>query len=89
MMVLESLHLGCMVALIWGYMGEEGLRFTSLQITWVGSAFAIASIVGMFFSSQFADRHFAAEKFMSFSHLVGGLAILSMYWVGISQPSLA
>src|SRR2546426_7212032 len=30
----------------------------------------------MFFSNQYADRHFAAEKFLAFSHLVGGLAIL-------------
>lgn len=80
-MVLEFFIWGAWLPLIWGYMGEEGLRFTPLQITWVGSAFAIASIVGMFFSSQFADRHFSAEKFMSFSHLVGGLAILGMYWV--------
>ena len=28
------------------------------------------------FSNQYADRHFAAEKFLAFSHLVGGLAIL-------------
>jgi MFS family permease len=61
-------------------MGKDGLAFTDSQIAWVGSAFAIASIVGIFFSSQFADRTFAAEKFMAFSHLVGGLAILAMYW---------
>ena len=30
----------------------------------------------MFFSTQFADRNFAAEKFLAFSHLIGGLAIL-------------
>jgi MFS family permease len=80
MMVLEFFIWGAWLPLIWGYMGHDGLGFTPLQITWVGSAFAIASIVGIFFSSQFADRHFAAEKFMAFSHLVGGLAILGMYW---------
>jgi hypothetical protein len=37
--------------------------------------------IGIFFSNQFADRNFAAEKFMAFSHLVGGLAILGMYFV--------
>jgi MFS family permease len=62
-------------------MGKDGLNFTDMQITWVGSAFAIASVVGIFFSNQFADRSFAAEKFMAFSHLVGGLAILGMYFV--------
>src|SRR4249920_2977949 len=40
------------------------------------NAFPFAAIVGMFFSNQFADRTFAAERFMSFSHLVGGLSIL-------------
>ena len=40
------------------------------------NAFPIAAIIGMFFSNQFADRNFAAEKFLAFSHIVGGLAIL-------------
>lgn len=40
------------------------------------NAFPVAAIIGMFFSNQFADRTFSAEKFLGFSHLVGGLAIL-------------
>ena len=40
------------------------------------NAFPVAAVVGMFFSNQYADRHFAAEKFLAFSHLVGGVAIL-------------
>ena len=39
------------------------------------NAFPVAAIIGMFFSNQFADRNFAAEKFLSFSHLIGGAAI--------------
>ena len=80
MMVLEFFIWGAWLPLIWGYMGKDGLNFTDMQITWVGSAFAIASVVGIFFSNQFADRSFAAEKFMAFSHLVGGAAILGMFW---------
>lgn len=84
MMVLEFAIWGAWLPLIWGYMGarvaDGGLGFSDSQMAWVGSAFAIASIVGIFFSSQFADRTFAAEKFMAFSHLAGGLAILGMYW---------
>jgi len=80
MMVLEFAIWGAWLPLIWGTMGPDGLNFTSTEIAWVGSAFAIASIVGIFFSSQFADRTFAAEKFMAVSHFVGGLAILAMYW---------
>lgn len=79
-MVLEFFIWGAWLPLIWGYMGKDGLNFTDSQIALVGSAFAIASVVGIFFSNQFADRNFSAEKFMAFSHLVGGAAILSMYW---------
>src|SRR5205814_721913 len=38
-------------------------------------------VVGIFFSNQLADRKFAAEKFMAFSHLIGGMAITGMYFV--------
>lgn len=81
MMILEFFIWGAWLPLIWGYMGKDGLNFTDSQIAWVGSAFAIASVIGIFFSNQFADRKFAAEKFMAFSHLIGGLAILAMYFV--------
>lgn len=80
MMVLELFIWGAWLPLIWGYM-EQGLGFTGEQRAWVGTAFAIASVVGIFFSNQFADRNFSAERFMAFSHLVGGIAILSLYWV--------
>ena len=84
MMVLEFVIWGAWLPLIWGYMGtavaDGGLGFSPAQIAWVGSAFAIASIVGIFFSSQFADRTFAAERFMAASHLVGGLAMLGLFW---------
>ena len=45
------------------------------------NAFPLAAIIGLFFSNQFADRNFAAERFLAFSHLVGGVAILSLAWV--------
>src|SRR5438132_5817337 len=50
------------------------------------NAFPIAAIVGMFFSNQFADRNFAAEKFLAFSHLVGGLAILALAFTKAFWP---
>jgi MFS family permease len=54
---------------LWFLFSEQGL---------ILNAFPIAAVVGMFFSNQYADRHFAAERFMAFSHLVGGLAILAL-----------
>lgn len=76
MMVLELFIWGCWLPLIYGYL--PGLGFTPMQQSWILNAFPIGAIVGMFFSTQFADRTFAAEKFMAFSHFVGGLAILSL-----------
>src|ERR1022692_2315631 len=74
MMVLEFFIWGCWLPLIYGYL--PSLKFTPVEQSWILNAFPIAAIVGMFFSNQYADRHFAAEKFLAFSHLVGGTAIL-------------
>ena len=85
MMILELFIWGAWLPLIWGYMGatvaEGGLGFSASQQAWIGSAFAIASILAIFFSNQFADRNFSAEKFLSFSHLIGGLAMLGLFFV--------
>ena len=40
----------------------------------------------MFFSNQFADRNFAAEKFLAASHLIGGVAMLSLVWTRSFWP---
>jgi nucleoside transporter len=74
MMVLEFFIWGAWLPLIFGYLPSLG--FTPGQQSWILNAFPLASIIGMFFSNQFADRNFAAEKFLAFSHLIGGLAIL-------------
>src|SRR5260370_42613634 len=52
------------------------LHFKGWQQHLAGRMFAIASVFGIFFSNQFADRNFAAEKFLAFSHLIGGLALV-------------
>ncbi|MEY2408629.1 MAG: hypothetical protein QOF48_1299 [Verrucomicrobiota bacterium] len=74
MMVMEFFIWGAWLPLIFGYLPSLG--FSPAEQSWILNAFPIAAIVGMFFSNQFADRNFAAEKFLAFSHLVGGLAIL-------------
>lgn len=84
MMFLEFFIWGAWLPLIFGYL--PGLGFSALQQSWVLNAFALASFVGMFFSNQFADRNFAAERFLSVSHLIGGLAILALGWVDSFWP---
>src|SRR6266699_2824097 len=85
MMILELLIWGAWLPLINGYM-QSGLHFDGWQRTWVNNAFAVASLTAMFFSNQFADRNFAAEKFMAASHFIGGVAILAMFWVKAFWP---
>jgi nucleoside transporter len=76
MMLLEFFIWGAWLPLIFGYL--PALKFSPGEQSWIINAFPIAAIVGMFFSNQFADRNFSGERFLAFSHLVGGLAILAL-----------
>src|SRR5258708_1165691 len=78
MMFLEFFIWGAWLPLAYSYLTK--LEFIAAEISWVFNAFALASITAMFFSTQFADRNFAAEKFLAFSHLIGGLAIMGLWW---------
>ena len=84
MMLLEFFIWGAWLPLIFGYL--PSLNFSPTEQAWTLNAFPIAAIVGMFFSNQFADRSFAAEKFLAFSHLVGGAAILGCGFVTTFWP---
>jgi predicted MFS family arabinose efflux permease len=77
MMVLQFFIWGAWLPLIFGYI-DKGLGFTAGEQAIILNAFPIAAIVGMVFSNQFADRVFAAEKFLAASHLIGGLAMLGL-----------
>jgi MFS family permease len=87
MMVMEFFIWGAWLPLIFSYLPSLG--FSPIQQSWVLNAFPLAAIVGMFFSNQFADRHFAAQRFLGFSHLVGGLAILGLGFTRAFWPFLA
>lgn len=76
MMVLEFFIWGAWLPLIFGYLPSLG--FSPAEQSWILNAFPIAAVVGMFFSNQFCDRNFAAEKFLAFSHFVGGAAMLGL-----------
>lgn len=84
MMVLEIAIWGAWQPKIFPYMGMLG--FDAWQQALVGSVFGIASILGIFFSNQFADRNFAAEKFLAFSHLVGGFALIGAAYASSFWP---
>ena len=84
MMVLELFIWGAWYPLVFGYLPSLG--FTPEQQTWILNGFPVAAIVGMFFSNQFADRNFAAERFLAVSHIIGGAAILALAWTKSFLP---
>lgn len=87
MMVLQLAVWGAWAPKLFPYMGMLG--FAPWQQSLVGSAWGVAAVLGIFFSNQFADRNFAAERFMSASHLIGGLALLGAAFVTDFWPFFA
>ena len=79
MFFLEYVIWGAWLPLLGLYMGDY-LHFDGIQKAWVFNAFAIASLTGMFFGGQLADRYFSQEKYLSFSHLLGGIAMLGLIY---------
>jgi nucleoside transporter len=84
MMFLEFFIWGAWYPLVFGYLPDLG--FDGNQQTIVLACFNVAAIVAMFFSTQFADRNFAAEKFVAFSHLIGGVAMLALGYTTAFWP---
>lgn len=74
MMLLQLAIWGAYMPKLYPYMGL--LKFEAWQQSLVGSAWGIAAIIGIFFSNQFADRNFSAERFLAASNVIGGVALL-------------
>src|SRR5690348_13351134 len=85
MMFLQIFIWGAWYPLIFGYLPSIG--FGEWEQFAILATFNVAALVAMFFSTQFADRNFAAEKFLAFSHLIAGAAMLALFW--IKRPELA
>jgi nucleoside transporter len=77
MMFLQYVIWGAWLPLLGDYM-TNFLGFDGIQRAWVFNAFAIASLTAWLFGGQLADRYFAQERFLAFSHLVGGVAMLAL-----------
>jgi MFS family permease len=81
----EPPHL--LMGLVHGLVPQK-LWFLFSEQSLILNAFPVAAVVGMFFSNQFADRHFSAERYLAFSHLVGGVAIFSLAFTTSFWPFL-
>src|SRR3954470_15644282 len=80
MMFLQFFIWGAWFELGFDYIPKLGFN-NDWQLPLIFGAFNVGALVALFFSTHFADRHFAAEKFLAFSHLVGGLAILGLFFL--------
>jgi nucleoside transporter len=81
MMFLEYVIWGAWLPLLTLYLTKYlhfrgGADFSGVEASWIMNTFALASITAMFVGGQLADRYFATEKFLAFSHLVGGISML-------------
>ena len=86
MFFLEYLIRGAWQPLLGLYTGPKYLKFSGIEQAWIFNAFAIATITGMFFGGQLADRMVSRRKFMAVSHLIGGVAIFGLTYVRSFWP---
>jgi nucleoside transporter len=87
MMVLQLAIWGAWAPKLFPYMGM--LHFAPWQQSLVGSSWGFAAVAGIFFSNQFADRNFSAERFMAASHVLGGLALVGCAFTTSFWPFFA
>ena len=79
MMFLEYVIWGTWLPLLALYLAQF-LHFSGTDIGWIFATQAIASVSAIFVSGQIADRYFSPERFLALSHLIGGLAMLALFF---------
>src|SRR5947209_1302028 len=80
MMFLQFFIWGAWFELNFGYLPSLGFNSDWQQPLILG-AFNLGALFALFVGTQFADRRYAAEKYLAFSHLIGGLAILGLFFI--------
>ncbi len=74
MMFLQYAIWGAWLPLLWPYLAGH-LKFDETQIGMMFAVGAIGAIIAPFIAGQLADRYFSTERFLAFSHLIGGVLI--------------
>ena len=77
MMFLEYVIWGSWLPLLALYLSRF-LDFSGTEIGWIFATQAIASVTAVFVSGQVADRYLSTERFLAVSHVVGGLAMMTL-----------
>lgn len=90
MMFLQFFIWGAWLPPSFGFFGGGSLNFLWWQQDLLNFSFPVAAIFAMFLGNQFVDRNFSAERFLAFSHLVGGIAMLgfgALSWMAFKGQS--
>ncbi|HUG94120.1 MAG TPA: MFS transporter [Planctomycetaceae bacterium] len=58
---------------------QQKLAFSSVEMGWFNAALAVGPLLAPFIVGQMVDRHFATERVLAWSHLLGGGLMLAMY----------
>ena len=85
MMFLQYVIYGAWLPLLTLYLGKY-LNFNGDERAWIVNAFAYASLTAWLFGGQLADRYFEQSKFLAFSHLIGGIAMLGLMYTKTFWP---
>lgn len=80
MMFLQFFIWGAWFELNFGYLPSLGFNAEWQQPLILGT-FNLAAVLALFVGTQFVDRHFAAEKYLAFSQLIGGLAMIGLFFI--------
>jgi nucleoside transporter len=85
MMFLNIFVWGAWLPLLKGYLDNLGFD-PEWQQPLIFGAFNLAAVAALFLGTQFVDRNFAAERFLAFSMLVAGAAMLALKWTNLFWP---
>jgi nucleoside transporter len=77
MMFLQYAIWGAWLPFLWSFLSEHR-GMSGDQIGSMFAAGAVGAILGPFVAGQIADRHFATEKFLGISHLIGAVLIYQL-----------
>jgi len=59
---------------------QDALGFTEFQLGLFGSALAVGPLFAPFIIGQLVDRHWATERVLAVSHLLGGITMMLLYF---------
>jgi len=102
MMFLQYAIWGAWLPFLWSFLSEHR-GMAPERIGMMFAAGAVGAIVGPFIAGQVADRHFATERFLGISHLIGaamvwqlatiesfaGFLVFSLLYGLVYSPTLA